>query len=224
MNEAAPDWAAALRIAEALVFASADPVPATRLGALLGPDGPPPADVLARLAEASRGRGVELVEVAGGWMFRTAPDLAPLLARVVEKPRRLPRAVMETLAIIAYHQPCTRAEIEERRGVALAQNTLETLLEAGLVRPAGRREVPGRPTLWGTTPEFLARFGLGSLADLPRRDDLLAEMPAVGVAREAEGAKDDGEEDAGGREGAPPDGGERVVLEHHPAEPGRPVG
>ncbi len=86
---------------------------------------------------------------------------------------------METLAIIAFHQPCTRAEIEERRGVALAQNTLETLLETGLVRPAGRREVPGRPTLWGTTPEFLARFGLASLADLPKRDDLLADMPAV---------------------------------------------
>lgn len=171
--------AEAVRLAEALVFASADPVPAGRLASLLGPEDPPAAAVFAALAASCGGRGVELIEAGGGWMFRTAPDLAPRLARVVERPRRLPRAVMETLAIIAFHQPCTRAEIEERRGVALAQNTLETLLETGLVRPAGRREVPGRPTLWGTTPEFLARFGLVSLADLPRRDDLLADMPAI---------------------------------------------
>ncbi len=170
---------AAMRLAEALVFASAEPVSAARLATLLGPEDPPAAEVFAALAAACEGRGVQLVEAAGGWMFRTSPDLAPRLARIVEKPRRLPRAVMETLAIIAFHQPCTRAEIEERRGVALAQNTLETLLEAGLVRPAGRREVPGRPTLWGTTPEFLARFGLASLADLPRRSDLLADMPAI---------------------------------------------
>ena len=170
---------AAMRLAEALVFASAEPVPAARLATLLGPEDPPAAEVFAALAAACEGRGVQLVEAAGGWMFRTSPDLAPRLARIVEKPRRLPRAVMETLAIIAFHQPCTRAEIEERRGVTLAQNTLETLLEAGLVRPAGRREVPGRPTLWGTTPEFLARFGLASLADLPRRSDLLADMPAI---------------------------------------------
>ena len=169
----------AVRLAEALVFASADPVPVARLAALLGPEDPPAAAIFEALAAAFEGRGVQLIEAAGGWMFRTSPDLAPRLARIVEKPRRLPRAVMETLAIIAFHQPCTRAEIEERRGVALAQNTLETLLEASLVRPAGRREVPGRPTLWGTTPEFLARFGLASLAQLPRRDDLLADMPAI---------------------------------------------
>lgn len=177
--------AGAVRLAEALVFASADPVPPARLASLLGPEDPPAAEVFASLAAACQGRGVELVEVASGWMFRTSPDLAPRLARIVEKPRRLPRAVMETLAIIAFHQPCTRAEIEERRGVALAQNTLEALLDAGLVRPAGRREVPGRPTLWGTTPEFLARFGLASLAELPRRDDLLADMPAVARADRA---------------------------------------
>ncbi len=178
----------AVRLAEALVFASADPVPATRLAALLGPEDPPAADIFQALAAAFEGRGVQLIEAGGGWMFRTSPDLAPRLARIVEKPRRLPRAVMETLAIIAFHQPCTRAEIEERRGVALAQNTLETLLEAGLVRPAGRREVPGRPTLWGTTPEFLARFGLASLAHLPRRDDLLADMPAIPRLDEGETA------------------------------------
>lgn len=181
----------AVRLAEALVFASADPVPATRLAALLGPEDPPAAAIFAALAAACEGRGVELVQAAGGWMFRTAPDLAPRLARIVEKPRRLPRAAMETLAIIAFHQPCTRAEIEEKRGVALAQNTLETLLEAGLVRPAGRREVPGRPTLWGTTPEFLARFGLASLAELPRRSDLLADMPAIPHADDPAARDDD---------------------------------
>ena len=106
-------------------------------------------------------------------MFRTAPDLAPVLARIVEKPRRLPRAAMETLAIIAYHQPCTRADIEDHRGVALAPATLELLLDAGLISPAGHRQSPGRPALWATSPEFLVRFGLRSLADLPKRDDIL---------------------------------------------------
>lgn len=168
-----------IRLAEAMVFASAVPVTEQRLQPLLDRDGVSARDVLTALAESCRGRGVELVEVAGGWMFRTAPDLAARLQTVVERPRRLPRAAMETLAVIALHQPCTRAEIEARRGVTLAQNVLETLLEAGLVRPAGRREVPGRPTVWTTTPAFLTRFGLASLDQLPRRDDLLAELPSV---------------------------------------------
>ena len=164
----------ALRLAEALVFASDVPVPARQLATLLGPDAPDADEVLSTLAERCRAaRGVHLVEVGGGWMFRTAPDLAPVLARVVEKPRRLPRAAMETLSVIAYHQPCTRADIEDRRGVSLAPATIEILLEAGLITPAGHREVPGRPTLWATTPDFLVRFGLRSLADLPARDDIL---------------------------------------------------
>jgi segregation and condensation protein B len=124
-------------------------------------------------------RSVELVEAAGGVMFRTAPDLAPRLRTVVEIPRRLPRAAMETLAIVAYHQPVTRPEIEAIRGASLAQATLDALLEAGLIAPAGRREAPGRPTLWATTPTFLARFGLADLRDLPRREDLLVEPPAT---------------------------------------------
>ncbi len=169
----------ALRLAEALVFASADPVPTRQLASLLGPDAPDAGEVLAILAARTSTRGVHLVAAAGGWMFRTAPDLAPILARTVEKPRRLPRAAMETLAVIAYHQPCTRADIEDRRGVALAHTTLELLLEAGLIRPAGTREAPGRPSLWATSAEFLVRFGLRSLADLPRRDDILADRPAV---------------------------------------------
>ena len=122
------------------------------------------------------------MEVAGGWQFRTAADLAPLLRKVVTQPRRLPRAAMETLAIIAYHQPVTRPEIEEMRGTSLSQQTMDALLEAGLIAAGGRREVPGRPTLWGTTPAFLAQFGLRDLRDLPKREDLLVEpVPVVAV-------------------------------------------
>lgn len=162
----------ALRIAEALVFASDRPVSAAMLAGVL-PQGLDPAEVLAALSAACEGRGVVLAEVGGGWAFRTAPDLAQRLTKVVQAPRRLPRAAMEALSIIAYHQPCTRGEIEEIRGAALAQTTLESLLELGLVAPRGRREVPGRPTLWGTAPKFLEQFGLRSLSDLPRRDDLV---------------------------------------------------
>ncbi|HWL81831.1 MAG TPA: SMC-Scp complex subunit ScpB [Roseomonas sp.] len=162
----------ALRLAEALVFASDRPVPPQRLQDLL-PEGLRADAVLTLLASRYAGRGVELTEVAGGYAFRTAPDLAPVLTRVVETPRRLPRAAMEALAIIAYHQPITRPEIEEIRGTSLSQSTLETLLEQSLIAPRGRKEVPGRPTLWGTTPRFLEHFGLRVLADLPRREELL---------------------------------------------------
>jgi len=160
------------RIAEALIFASDRPVTPAMLGAVL-PPGVAPAAVVAALAEACEGRGVLIAEVAGGWAFRTAPDLAQRLTKVVQAPRRLPRAAMEALSIIAYHQPCTRGEIEEIRGAALAQTTLEALLELGLVSPRGRREVPGRPTLWGTTPKFLEQFGLKALSDLPRKEELV---------------------------------------------------
>ena len=120
------------------------------------------------------GHGVNLVRVAGGWAFRTAPDLAPELQRERVVARRLSRAAIETLAIVAYHQPVTRAEIEAIRGVSLARFTLDRLIEAGWVRPAGRREAPGRPLIWATTPEFLAHFGLDSLRDLPDLDELRA--------------------------------------------------
>ncbi len=172
----------ALRLAEALVFASPDPVPSRRLASLLDDDAPDADAIFTTLAGRMAGRGVELVAVAGGWQFRTASDLAPVLARVVEKPRRLPRAAMETLAIIAWDGPCTRAEIEDRRGVTLAQATLELLLGEGLVRPAGHREVPGRPGLWDITADFLARFGLSGRADLPPRREILAEPPSVSEA------------------------------------------
>ena len=148
--------------------------------------------VIAALRERYAGRGVELVEVGGGVQFRTAPDLAPRLRKVIEIPRRLPRVAMETLAIIAYHQPVTRPEIEEIRGTSLSQQTLDALLEANLIAPKGRRESPGRPTLWGTTPQFLAQFGLKDLRELPRREDLLLEplsvVSAPTVTGENEGA------------------------------------
>ena len=181
-----PELAACMRLAEALIFAAAAPVSARTLGQVL-PLGTEPEAVLAALTQAYAGRGVELVQVGGGWQFRTAPDLVAQLRRVVQVPRRLPRVAMETLAIIAYHQPVTRPEIEEIRGAALAQNTLDALLEADLIMPRGRKETPGRPTLWGTTPHFLAQFGLKDLRDLPRREDLLVEPPqAVPAAPEPE--------------------------------------
>ena len=176
----------ALRLAEAMVFAAAAPVTLRALANLL-PVGVDAEPVVAALRQRYAGSGVDLVEVAGGLQFRTAADLAPRLRRVVQVPRRLPRAAMETLAIIAYHQPVTRAEIEEIRGAALSQQTLDALLELGLVAPRGRKEVPGRPTLWATTAAFLAQFGLYDLRDLPRREDLLVEpLSARPVAAAAE--------------------------------------
>jgi len=198
---APPVGEAALRLAEALVFASAGPVSERVLAQAL-PDGADAEAVLAALGARYAGRGVELVEVGGGWQFRTAPDLAPLLRRVVPVPRRLPRAAMETLAIIAYHQPTTRPEIEEIRGASLSQQTIDALLEAGLIQPKGRKETPGRPTLWGTTPAFLTQFGLRDLRELPRREDLLVEppSPSASVGHEtAAAAEAEGEDPAAGR-------------------------
>ncbi len=163
-----------LRLAEALVFASAEPVLARGLARIL-PDDIDADAVMAALRERYAGRGVELVDVGGGVMFRSAVDLAPRLRKVIEAPRRLGRVAMETLAIIAYHQPMTRPEIEHIRGTALSQQTLDSLLELNLIAPKGRRESPGRPTLWGTTLEFLTHFGLKDLRELPRREDLLLE-------------------------------------------------
>jgi segregation and condensation protein B len=171
-------FAHALRIAEALVFASDRPVTPARLGGAL-PPGCDARAVLTALAAATAARPAPLVEVAGGFAFRTAPDLAPAITRVVEAPRRLPRAAMETLAIVAYHQPVTRAEIEEIRGASLSQSTLELLLDAALIAPRGRKEVPGRPSLWATTPRFLEQFGLKALGDLPRREELVNEPPPL---------------------------------------------
>jgi segregation and condensation protein B len=168
--------AAIERAVEAVLFASAEPLSLDSLRAYVG-DGDGSSDVraaIAAVAERYRGRGVELVERGGRWHFQTAPDLAHLLRRDREEVRRLSRAGIETLAIIAYHEPVSRAEIEAIRGVQVAKGTLDVLMEAGWVRPAGRREVPGRPLTYATTPEFLSHFGLTSRRDLPGLDDLRA--------------------------------------------------
>jgi segregation and condensation protein B len=162
-----------LRLLEALLFAAAEPLSDAALAQRLGEMADLPA-LLGELAATYAERGVNLVRLAGGWAFRTAPDLASLM--VTERPvvRKLSRAAVETLAIVAYHQPVTRAEIEAIRGVALARGTLDRLMETGWVRPKGRRDTPGRPLNWVTTPAFLAHFGLDSVRELPGIDELRA--------------------------------------------------
>jgi segregation and condensation protein B len=163
----------AMRRAEAVLFASADPIDATTLTAAL-PPGVEAGDVLGKLVALYRGRGVQLVEVAGKWRFQTAPDLAFLFEETREQPRALSRAALETLAIVAYCQPVTRAEIEDVRGVAVSKGTVDVLMEAGWVKPRGRRKSPGRPVTYGTTEAFLLHFGLDAIESLPGRDDLKA--------------------------------------------------
>ena len=161
-----------VRAVEAALFASAEPIGVDDIAAYAGEgdiDG-----ALSALADHYAGRGIELVERGGRWHFQTAPDLAHILRREREEPRRLSRAATETLAIIAYHEPVSRAEIEAIRGVQISKGTLDVLMEAGWVRTAGRREVPGRPLTYATTPEFLTHFNLGSRRDLPGIDDLKA--------------------------------------------------
>ena len=169
-----------LRLAEAYVFASPRPVTPAMLRPLL-PDSLDPARVLAALQCHAADRGVVLVEAGGGWAFRTAPDLAGPLAAALAPARQLPRAAMEVLAAIALHQPVTRAEVEAVRGAALAQPTLDALLDAGLVQPNGRKEAPGRPVLWATTPHFLEAFGLRSLRDLPGFDVATFDVASLGL-------------------------------------------
>jgi segregation and condensation protein B len=167
------DRAQDLRLLEALLFAAAQPLDEEALAARL-PEGSDIEGLLAELTETYRNRGINLSRIAGGWTFRTAADLAPrlMLERLVA--RKLSRAAVETLAIIAYHQPVTRGEIEEIRGVVLSRGILDALMEAGWVRPKGHRASPGRPATWITTPEFLSHFGLDSLADLPGMEELKA--------------------------------------------------
>ena len=167
------DIEAQARVIEAVLFASAVPMDEAALLNRLPPE-VSLKEILARLGEHYQGRGVTLARVGRGWVFRTAPDLAGVLRMNVMVKRRLSRAAVETMSIIAYHQPVTRAEVEEIRGVALSRGTLDTLLEAGWIQPRGRRKVPGRPLQWGTTDAFLDHFGLESLAALPGIDDLKA--------------------------------------------------
>jgi segregation and condensation protein B len=162
----------AVRAAEALLFAGGAPVRAEALAAKLGPD-VDVALVLARLKAEYAVRGVQLVETGEGWRFQSAPDLAGLFVETREAPKRLPKAALETLAVIAYHQPVTRAEIEDIRGVSLSRGAMELLMELGWIRPRGRRRSPGRPLTFGTTDAFLGQFGLASLDALPGKDDLV---------------------------------------------------
>jgi segregation and condensation protein B len=161
-----------LRSVEATVFASAEPLSVADISLHVGEGDL--AAALSELAERYQGHGIELVERGGRWHFQTAPDLAHLLRRTREEPRRLSRAATETLAIIAYHEPVSRGEIEAIRGVQISKGMLDVLMEAGWVKTAGRREAPGRPLLYATTADFLTHFGLGSRKDLPGIDDLKA--------------------------------------------------
>ena len=160
-----------LRILEALIFASAEPLRAVDMAPYLG-EGVSVDGLLLQLQAQYEGRGVNLVRRGDGWAFRTAEDLGFLLRREEHETRPLSRAALETLSIIAYHQPATRAEIEEVRGVATGKGTLDLLMEAGWVRMRGRRRTPGRPVTYGTTDAFLDHFGLEALSDLPGLDEL----------------------------------------------------
>lgn len=161
----------ALRMTEALLFASAEPLSADDIAGRLS-EGADVNGLLRQLQDLYAERGVHLVQVAGKWSLRTAPDLSFLLSRHAVEQKRLSRAAMETLAIIAYHQPVTRAEIEQIRGVATSKGTLDLLLEATWIRMRGRRRAPGRPVTYGTTDAFLSHFGIDTVADLPGVDEL----------------------------------------------------
>ncbi len=192
------DSRTALRLIEALLFAASEPLDEETIAARL----PEEADVAALLAELRAEyaeRGVNLVRVAGKWALRTAEDLAPYLSRHVEVQRKLSRAAVETLAIIAYHQPVTRAEIEEIRGVGISRGTLDILMEAGWVRPKGRRRTPGRPATWVTTEGFLEQFGLETLDDLPGVGELraagLLDSGRTSLSMTVEGGDGDADDD-----------------------------
>jgi segregation and condensation protein B len=160
-----------LRLLEALLFAAGEPLDEATLARQL-PNDIDVKDALARLKAEYASRGVNLVRIGKKWTFRTADDLAWLLTRQTVETRKLSRAAIETLAIVAYHQPVTRAEIEEIRGVATATGTLDVLLRTGWIRPRGRRKAPGRPITYGTTEDFLSHFGLEGVSDLPGMDEL----------------------------------------------------
>jgi len=162
-----------LRLLEALLFASPSPVDLDAMRQRL-PEGADIAALLDELTALYAPRGVNIVHVGGGWTIRTAPDLAPRLKLTQKVARKLSRAAIETLAIVAYHQPVTRAEIEEIRGVVISKGTLDTLMEAGWIVPKGRKQTAGRPVTWVTTEAFLLHFGLASLTDLPGIDELRA--------------------------------------------------
>jgi segregation and condensation protein B len=160
-----------LRLLEAMLFASAEPLDEKSLAARL-PQGTNVREALVRLQEEYATRGVNLLRIGGKWTFRTANDLSWLLSKETIETRKLSRAAIETLAIIAYHQPVTRAEIEELRGVSTSKGSVDVLLETGWIRPRGRRKSPGRPLTYGTSEAFLSHFGLDAVGDLPGLEEL----------------------------------------------------
>jgi len=160
-----------LRLLEAMLFASAEPLDEKSLAARL-PQGIDVQAALVRLQEEYATRGVNLVRISGKWTFRTANDLSWLLSKETSETRKLSRAAIETLAIIAYHQPVTRAEIEDIRGVTTSKGSVDVLLETGWIRPRGRRKSPGRPVTYGTSEAFLSHFGLDAVDDLPGLEEL----------------------------------------------------
>jgi segregation and condensation protein B len=221
-----PVAADALRRAEAVLFAAGEPMSAQELAQCL-PPGVEPGPVLMALVKAYAGRGVNLVEVGGKWQFRTAADLSFLFVETRVEPRKLSQAGLETLAIIAYAQPVTRAEIEAVRGVAVSRGTLEPLMEAGWVRARGRRRTPGRPVTYGTTQAFLEHFGLESLDMLPGRADLAGEgLSGMATPRELGlpvGAVEDpleGDDPVAGGDGTE---GAAFVQDFHEGEAGSPT-
>jgi segregation and condensation protein B len=201
-----------LRLVEAMLFASAEPLPEKSLAARL-PEGADVTGLLQEVAGLYANRGVHLVQLDDRWAFRTAPDLAGRLQLETIVPRKLSRAAIETLAIVAYHQPVTRAEIEEIRGVALSRGTLDTLLEATWIKPRGRRQTPGRPVTWVTTDAFLDHFGLENREALPGIEELraaglldarsaISTLGAQAMAAVAPPEEDEGEEEARGADAA----------------------
>jgi segregation and condensation protein B len=217
-----------IRLVEALFFAAADPLGESDLARHLPEDADLPG-LIEELRQMYDARGVNLVRVGDKWAFRTAADLAPKMRIESESKRKLSRAALETLAVIAYHQPVTRAEMEEIRGVALSKGTLDTLLEAGWIKPRGRRRTPGRPVTWGTTAAFLDQFGLESLEALPGVEELKAAglldarpaitalgarglLPPAGPAPD-EDDEDFEEEDLGAEEALAADYGDDAVEE-----------
>ncbi|TAK98786.1 MAG: SMC-Scp complex subunit ScpB [Rhodospirillaceae bacterium] len=162
-----------LRVLEALLFATSEPLSERVIGERLGTGADVPA-LMEELRAMYQGRGIELLQGNGRWSFRTAPDVTERLKLEKLVPRKLSRAAIETLAIIAYHQPVTRSEIEEIRGVAVSSGTVDILLEEGWIKPRGRKEVPGRPVMWGTSNAFLDHFGLEAIQDLPGIEELRA--------------------------------------------------
>jgi segregation and condensation protein B len=201
-----------IRLLEAILFASTDPVTEKSLARRM-PEGVEVAPMLEKLKSHYENRGVNLVHVGGSWVFRTAGDLANMLNREIGVTRKLGRATVETLAIIAYHQPITRGEIEDIRGVSLSKGTFDTLFEQGWIRPRGRRQTPGRPTAWGTADGFLDHFGLENIKDLPGIEELksaglLDKRPAIDayrisgevVASAADVAHNDGADQSGDEE------------------------